>query len=170
MLARHLADFCQLGYVTRDLDAAMAHLKSRSGIREFAVYDADLDVIVGGRPDRARIKVALANIGATQVEIIEPVEGAVEIYRDRAPASDVFLHHVASLVPGGEADWEQALAGLRANGERLAIEGEGGRAWGTLTRFAYVDARDRLGHFVELIWRSPGAQAAHEALPDQHIA
>lgn len=167
MLLRLLREPCQLGYVTRDLDAAMARLRAIGGIGSFAVYEPELEVEAAGQRGTARIRVALANLGTMQVELIEPVDGAVGIYRDGAPDADPFLHHVAVLVRGGEAAWDAALADLAAAGHAPALTGEGGRAWGTLTRFAYVDARPLLGHHVELIWRSPGAQAAHDALPDQ---
>ena len=166
MLVPYFKEICQLGYVTRNLDAAMGRFKVQGGIRAFATYDAELDVVAQGRADRARIRVALANVGPMQVEIIEPVEGAIEVYREGAPDADVFLHHVAALVRGSEADWHAALRSAPEHSKPV-IEGEGGRAWGTLTRFAYFDLRSRFGHFLELIWRSPGAQAVHEAMPDQ---
>ena len=167
MLTHHLGNFCQLGYVTRDLDEAMDRFKADGRIREFAVYDANLDVLVGAREDQARIRVALANLGRTQVELIEPVDGAIGIYRDRAPDAHTFLHHVAAQVSGAEQMFDEELHRLERDGYPLAVQGEGGRAWGTLTRFAYLDLRPWVGHFFELIWRSPGAQAAHEWLPDQ---
>src|SRR5438067_1877006 len=106
----------QLGYVTDDIDAASSYLESTLGTtRCVKHYKSSLG---GGRPPTAAsgpkipyvvvdgepaaewvIDVALVNAGPTNLEIIRPVSGAVELYRDAIrPGKPASLHHLGFVV------------------------------------------------------------------------
>ncbi|MFT3700051.1 MAG: VOC family protein [Kofleriaceae bacterium] len=131
----------QNAYVTRNLDAAIAMLKERYGLTEFARFEPEIPTKAGGL---LKLRVATTWLDNYQIELIEPVGGAVDFYRDYLPAEDgaIRFHHIASRVD----DFEQ----VRATLDHVVAEGEMPGV-----RFAYVDARDTVGHYLEYVWCSP---------------
>lgn len=159
-LVRSLSDlfrnFMQLGYVTDDIDAASTYLESTMGTTRCAKhYKSSLG---GGRPGDSRspfvvvdgevadewvIDVALVNAGPTNLEIIRPVSGAVDLYRDAIrPGELATLHHLGFVV----ADFDEATAIVTASGKAWKQFGDSGAI-----RFGYLDMRAELGHFVEVM-------------------
>ena len=100
--------------------------------------------MVDGRPaDEWRIDVALVNAGPTNLEVIRPVGGAVDLYRDAVrPGEPVTLHHVGFVVD----DFDEASAVVAASGRTWKQFGDNGTI-----RFGYLDMRAELGHFVEIM-------------------
>lgn len=161
-------DFLQVGYVTDDIDAAASYLESTLGtVRCVKHYTSSLG---GGRPpvdagdprspfvvvDGAVagewvIDVALVNAGQTNLEIIRPVGGAVDLYRDAIrPGEPATLHHLGFVVD----DFDEASAVVAASGRVWKQFGDSGGI-----RFGYLDLRTELGHFVEVMELGPtGAQ------------
>jgi hypothetical protein len=93
--------------------------------------------------DEMVLKVAFAQVGKLQYELIEPVAGAVDIYRDGlAPGEAMRLHHIAMRVD----DLAAARAASEGQGRQTVLAGESRGV-----RFIYVDARDALGHYLEYV-------------------
>ena len=153
-------NFLQLGYVADDIDAGAAYLESAMGTGKCVKhYTSSLG---GGRPpasagdprtafvvvdgvlaDEWLIDVALVNAGPTNLEIIRPVGGAVDLYRDAVrPGVPATLHHVGFVVD----DFDEASAVVAASGRTWAQFGDSGEV-----RFGYLDMRAELGHFVEVM-------------------
>jgi Glyoxalase/Bleomycin resistance protein/Dioxygenase superfamily len=153
-------NFVQLGYVADDIDAAAAFLEATMGVGKCVKsYASSLG---GGRPparpgaprsafvvvddvpaDEWCIDVALVNAGATNLEIIRPVHGAVGLYRDAVrPGEPATLHHVGFAVD----DFDEASAVVEASGRSWKQFGDSGQI-----RFGYLDLRAELGHFVEVM-------------------
>lgn len=149
-------NFMQLGYVTDDIDAATTYLESRLGTVECVKhYKSSLG---GGRPDDQRspfvvvdgepadewvIDVALVNAGPTNLEIIKPVVGAVDLYRGAIrPGEPATLHHLGFRVD----DFDKASAIVAASGRTWKQFGDSGAI-----RFGYLDMTAELGHFVEVM-------------------
>jgi len=152
-------NFLQLGYVTDDVDAAVAYLQATMGTgRCITSYGSKLG---GGRPpaaggprgayvvvdgalaDEWTIDVALVNAGPTNLEVIRPVAGAVGLYRDAVrPGVPAALHHVGFTVD----DFDEASAVVAASGRTWAQYGDSGEI-----RFGYLDMRAELGHYVEIM-------------------
>jgi hypothetical protein len=93
------------------------------------------------------VRVAMGARGGLIVELIEPIAGEVEFYRQALGEGAVLgLHHMAMLVPLGDEAWE----GL----ERLLAEHGMAFTYTILipdrARLAYVDTRAQLGHWIEL--------------------
>ena len=153
-------NFLQLGYVADDIDAGAAYLESAMGTGKCVKhYTSSLG---GGRPpasagdprtafvvvdgvlaDEWLIDVALVNAGPTNLEIIRPVGGAVDLYRDAVrPGVPATLHHVGFVVD----DFDEASAVVEASGRTWKQFGDSGEV-----RFGYLDMRAELGHFVEVM-------------------
>ncbi|MFE5027477.1 VOC family protein [Streptomyces sp. NPDC056656] len=148
----------QLGYVTEDIDAATAYLESTLGtVRCLKHYKSSLGggsssgssfVVVDGTPaDEWVIDVALVNAGATNLEIIRPVSGAVDLYRNAVrPGQPATLHHIGVRID----DFDEASALVEAAGKQWAQYGVSGDI-----RFGYLDLTAELGHFVEVMELGP---------------
>lgn len=141
------SDAYQIAYVTGDLARGAEMLQSRFGVATFSCVSLDLNL---SKPAAAAmIKVGIAWVGDLQIELIQPVSGAVEVYRSALPRDPAALsiHHLAMRVSGDIQNWDRVRSELAE--ERIAIEG--GR---DDMRFAYVDERESLGHYLEYVWMS----------------
>jgi hypothetical protein len=138
----------QLAYVTRDIEAAAQQMVERSGLEAFTFHHIDMPCF--GRRESCVARIAISWNGTRQIELIEPLSGAVELYRDALPPSGTAaaFHHVGIKVQGGVADWEARRDAMSAAGFPIALQG----GLEERVRFAYFDLRDTLGHHVELIW------------------
>jgi hypothetical protein len=130
----------QVAYVTHDRAAAESHFAERFGISRWT----NLDVDVGG----TELAVAFARAGTIQVELIEPIAGATEMFSSLLPASGVVkVHHLGVRVEDVDLALDHAhTAGYecRRSGQ---IEGQ--------LRFAFVDTTSDLGHYIELAEFTP---------------
>jgi len=149
-IADLLANVWQLGYVTNDLDRAVAQLSDRYGLeRVVRVPSVGAQFFKADEPAPFEAKFAMGARGGLVVELIEPVSGEVGFYRDVLPADGSFgvrLHHLAMFIPTGEDEWERltgilADAGLHVD-YTVLIPGR--------VRAGYVDTRAELGHFIEV--------------------
>ena len=158
----------QLGYVTEDIDAAATFLETKLGTVECrksyrsslgrtldpgahgGPSDTDPDtlegsfvVVDGVIAEEWVIDVALVNAGATNIEIIRPVGGSVDLYRGRlrkdTPAT---FHHAGFRVD----DFDEASAMVARSGRAWAQYGVSGGI-----RFGYLDLTAELGHFIEVM-------------------
>jgi hypothetical protein len=143
------ANVWQVCYVTPDLDRGMEELRDLMGIEN------SIEVPVEGATFMKRgeevdwePRVAMGARGGLIVELIEPVSGEVEFYREALPTDGGALgfHHLAMLVPLGDEAWssvENVLGENDMSFEYTILIPE--RA-----RLAYVDTRAQLGHWIEL--------------------
>jgi hypothetical protein len=145
----------QVSYVTSDLDAGMAVFKEQFGVESFRVLadgTGGSHVWTPQGEGQMVVKAAVARMGKTVLELMQPVSGLVGIYRDHLlPGQTLRLHHLAMLVDDIDA--------VRAESEKMgrpvvmASDFKGGR-------LIYVDARDSLGHYLEYVWTAPRPAAA----------
>ncbi len=153
-IAARYGQLFQMSYITRDLDAAMAHAKEHMGIEHFDTTDAEVEVQSFGEMKPLKIRAAFANIGRNQFEIIQPISGAINVYTDEVDLSKHILnfHHVAIAVRGGIAQWRELLAEVRASGDEFAFLSPVEATDEDKVCFCYVDTRKRLGHYTEYLW------------------
>lgn len=153
-IAARYGELFQMSYITRDLEAAMAHCKAEMGITHFDTTDAEVEVLSFGELRPLKIRAAFANIGRNQFELIQPVSGAIEIYTDEVDLSKhiINFHHVAIAVRGGIAEWRALLAEVRASGDQFAFLCPAEVSDDDKVAFAYVDTRARIGHYTEYLW------------------
>ncbi|MGF7150210.1 hypothetical protein FHS96_003868 [Sphingomonas zeicaulis] len=147
--------FFQFGYVTRELDAAIAAYRQRFGAIEFLINAPD--PIDGVAPPTRRI--ALAYIDAVMIELIEPDPAQATIYDDALPTrtGDIALHHFGYLID----DHEAMVARLQERGYAMPLAGS---VPGALD-YIYADTRAHLGHYSEFICLDEGGRAFFGAVP-----
>lgn len=147
--------FFQLGYVTRDLDAACADYRRKFGVSEFLINEPG--PIDGKAPPTRRI--ALAYIDEIMTEIIEPDPAQKTIYDDALPtvAGPIALHHFGYLID----DHEAMLRRLGELGYAVPMHGS---MPGALD-YSYADTRADLGHYCEFIRLHDGGRAFFDSVP-----
>jgi len=154
-LADLLRDVIQIAYVTDDIDEAVAwceqtlgtarcHVIRNSSLGGIAVVDSQV-------AQEWLIDVAMVNAGETNIEIIRPVSGAVDLYRDAIrPGAPATFHHIGVRVD----DFDEATDLITSFGRAWSQHGttEG------VIRFGYLDLTAELGHQVEVMEIGPGFQ------------
>jgi Glyoxalase/Bleomycin resistance protein/Dioxygenase superfamily len=130
--------FFQLGYVTQELDSAMAAFDERFGPSEFHVINAE-------QPNIHTKRIALTWMGGTMIEIIEPNIAVPSIYLDLLPKAvgEIRLHHTGYLID----DYPARMQRLKAEGYAVPMA----LSYGQVLDCCYADARDRLGHYLEYV-------------------
>jgi hypothetical protein len=113
-------------------------------------------MIVHDQPVEYAMRVGLAQVGAVEWELIEPLDDR-SIYAEFLAANGgaAGLHHVAVKV----ADYDGAVAALRARGHSIR---QGGQYKGNT--FAYMSTDRDLGAIVELVDAPPGVVHVPDAV------
>lgn len=162
-LASFYSGIFQYAYVCEDMERASAEFKSRFGTGDFDLKPGLTvnDVVVDGTPVSGwTIDVATVNVADRNIELIKPVAGAVDIYRNAIrPGHLATFHHVGVEV----ADMDQVSEAVTSSGRSFAILGH----MPGFCRFAYLDMRDELGHFVEYVELEEQGKAHFAALRAQ---
>jgi hypothetical protein len=149
-LADLLANVWQFGYVTTDLDQAIAFMSERFGLEHCLKLPAGGTFFAGDEPAEFEAKFAMGSRGGTIVELIEPVGGVVDFYTRLLPDDRqtfaVRLHHIATFMDPGDEEWERLQTILAASELKvdytLVIPGR--------VRAGYVDTTAELGHWLEV--------------------
>lgn len=98
----------QVGFVVRNLEKAIAIYTPLFG--EFAVMDApDMEWDYRGRPEVSSLKLAFANSGEVEIELIEWVSGETP-HKEFLEAGREGMHHLRFLVDNVEEKVNQAEA------------------------------------------------------------
>lgn len=140
-----LENHYQNAYVTQDLEQALAIFRDRYGYTDFRHFDVQFELNTAAGRGTAAVKLALGWVGNLQYEIIQPVSGLVDVYREGVSDQHLLhFHHACMRV----SDWDRFRAELD---QPVVISG------GTPghLQFVYVDARDTLGHYLEYCWMTP---------------
>ena len=147
-MSRRWGDVRQLGFVVRDLDAALIHWTEQLGIGPFFVV-RDLqpaDFRYRGAPAPAPLlSLALGNTGGLQVELIQQLDETASGYRDFLQSRGEGAHHVCSWLSPPEYDVRRAE--MLAASMPLIHEG---RIPGRDVRFAYFETQEPGGLQFEL--------------------
>ena len=135
----------QLGYVVRDLEAAMRHWTDVLGIGPFFYFPkvVALDTTYRGEPKPFEIAVALSQSGPMQIELMCQLNDAPSALREFADAHGEGLHHLAywtdafdeklgAAREAGYAVWQQGAIASRDN------------------RFAYLSTQAHPGTIIEI--------------------
>jgi hypothetical protein len=140
----------QNAYVTHDLARARAMIEERYGLRDWITFDMDLPVKTPDGERTLGVKVACAWAGWLQVELIEPVSGAVEPYLPYLPTDKgdptPRFHHISLR----RDDYDAMQAEIARLG--LPFVCEGGIPD---LLYTYLDGRETFGHYVEYVWATP---------------
>jgi hypothetical protein len=137
----------QNAYVTPNLDHALAKLRADFGVGDFLCMDISIPVWTQGGEGVATSRIAVGWVGDLQYELIQPISGPVDVYREAVREAQLLrFHHIAMRVE----DWDELRADIGLRGQSIVYSGqtEG-------LKFLYVDARDTLGHYLEYVWATP---------------
>ena len=146
-MSRIFGPIRQNGYVVRDIQAALKHWTSVLGIGPFFYVERAriADFRYKGQPSSAELSVALANSGALQIELLQPLDDEPSMWRDFLLAGHEGLQHFAC--------WQETPAAMDAalaRAAELGYEiGQSGTA-GENGRFAYLCTEGHAGTVVEL--------------------
>lgn len=151
----------QLGYVVKDIEAAMTTWTRDLRVGPFLHIDAmgPLEALHDGQPAPVVMSCAFSYVGNVQIELIEQRNEVPSLYREFLDDGREGFQHVGVLVD----DCDAAEASLRAAGgrERLRI------AFGPGSRDAvYVDLPAPLGMTIELIEASPARRQRNAYMRD----
>jgi hypothetical protein len=143
-MSRHFGEIRQLGYVVRDIEAAMAYWSETLGVGPW-YYNSKVPIRnyrYRGERHEPHNSVALANSGFVQVELIQCRNDVPSMYRDFLQAGNTGLQHVAYWTDSYDAD----LARLEKQGFKPVMSGEVGERG----RFVYFDTEYHPGTVIEL--------------------
>lgn len=139
----------QIALVVRDLDATMRRYWERLGIGPWKVYTYGPPLVKSMTyRDRAhdyRMRLALAQVGDLQLELIQPLPGE-SIYVEHLERKGEGLHHIGVFV----TSLDQGISEVTKRGYSVLQSGRGYGRWGD-GGFAYLDTEDSFGTILELI-------------------
>jgi methylmalonyl-CoA/ethylmalonyl-CoA epimerase len=146
-----LKQLVQIGIVVADRDQTTKALTSLFGIGPFRLVDwpdrPESKYQYRGVDEKIRIRQAFVQLGAVEIELIQPLEGH-NAYKDFLDDTGGGIHHVLFEVK----DIEPVLQELAKSGIAVLQSGTGIRPG---TRWALLDTREQVGFYVELRHR-PG--------------
>ncbi len=134
----------QNAYITRDIEKAVELFKDRLGVNEASFFEVEVDIWTPAGIGKAKNKLAFIWKNNLQYELIQPVDGFVDIYRNALPCDDSLkFHHICMRVD----EWYS----FRDNVEKMQypVVLEGGN---DQLRYLYLDATAELGHYLEYTW------------------
>lgn len=146
-------DYYQFAYITTDWGRAKAELEEQHDIGGWMdMADAEFDT---GPGLTATCHFALAYKNDLQFEVIQPLGGDCDVYRQGLPESGYAkrFHHLGRHFSSCE-DFDRHMALARTKWTLpVAAETMGGE-------YAYFDAREDTGHFVEYFIFPPDSHLA----------
>ncbi len=143
LLGRHY----QNAYVTRDVAKAIETFKAQADVRKVITYEGSTTITTPAGQGVQTNKLAFIWVEDLQYELIEPVSGMVDIYREALPADDSLkFHHICMRID----DWDDFRARVDEQPYPVALEGGNEQL-----RFLYLDARAFLGHYLKYTWMTP---------------
>lgn len=150
MTALNLGQHFQIGYVTRDIDRGTRYLTHALGAVRLTRFD---DVrLPNGEPSSIG-RLSHFHVGSTEFEIIEPRVGdSGSIYAEALPHDEaaISIHHLGYLLPDIES-WREVVA--QATSSNIPVPSHDERPG---VAFAYLDTRQDIGHYTEVVYRAPG--------------
>ena len=136
----------QICYSSRDLEATARSMALSDRIGPFFVAEFPLDKLEyrGNPVDYGQLKVAFAYQGSLQIELIETPKDQPSCYEEVLEGRRETLHHI--YVKSDE-EYDAIIARYKQAGEAVVYHGLAGEG----IRFGFIDARLRLGHFIEVL-------------------
>ena len=155
-----LGDVLQVGLVVRDLKKSMETYWTLLGIGPWKIYTYAppmlCEATLRGTRTEYSMRIACAQAGPTQLELIEPLKGP-SIYKEHLAAKGEGLHHIQSRI---ESNIQDVLAAFAARGIGVLMGGKFGEG-----EFYYLDTEPTLGVIYEIFQRKsrPAPEAVYPA-------
>ena len=147
----------QLGYVVRDIEAALKHWTEVLRVGPF-FYVERLPVVnfrYKGKPSDVHASIAIGNSGAAQIELIQQRNDAPSMYRDFISSGREGLQHVSTW----PEDYDGVVARALAAGFSIGQSGETNRG-----PFAYFETETHPGTVMEIAAYTPVRRRQFEAI------
>lgn len=143
-MSRFFGEVRQIGYVVRDIEAAMQYWSQTLGIGPwfYAPKIVDQNFEYKGKPSPIERSVALANSGFMQMELVQQRNGAPSMYLDFLHAGHTGAQHFAYWTTNFDTD----LARLLAQGLMIGMRGSVGAGG----RYVYFETEFHPGTVIEL--------------------
>lgn len=139
----------QVGFVVKDIDRAMEMYWKHFGIGPWRIYTYGSPLVkqttYRGRPEDFHMRIAIADVGGTMIELIQHLDGNT-VYKEYVEKAGQGVQHLGIFVDNLDQAVEQAqAAGFKViqSGRAYGVRGDGG--------FAYLDTEEELGTIYELI-------------------
>ena len=143
----------QIGIVVRDLEQATQWLTSLFGIGPFRFIEwpnrPDSKYFYRGNEEHIKIRQAFVQVGPLELELIQPMEGDRNAYREFLEKKGGGIHHVLFEVD----DMDGAVRNLSEKGIGVLQAGTGIRPG---TRWTLLDTQELVGFLMEFRHRAPG--------------
>jgi hypothetical protein len=148
----------QIALVVRDLEAAMRTYVDEYGVGPWDIYEFNpgnvKDMREDGQPVERSWRLAIAQVGQVQWELIEPLDDE-SIYARFLAEKGEGVHHVGVAAPG----FDETIAAQAEKGNGVVLGGEYNGI-----RFAYLATDRDLGVITEIFSGHPGADQAPDAV------
>jgi methylmalonyl-CoA/ethylmalonyl-CoA epimerase len=142
----------QVCVVVKDIEKSVEQYWKIFGIGPWEIHafgPPDLsDTTLHGRPEVYSMKIAAAQIGNIQWELIQPISGRSS-YREFLDEKGEGLHHVAVVVE----DFDKTVAACEKHGIGTVMTGKFRES-----SYAYLDTAPALGFITEILTMPPGFQ------------
>ena len=156
MSRRTAARIVQNGYVVRDLDAACERLHAMLGVAPFV---GGTEVVLEGHhylgapAAPIRLRGVFVQSGDLNIELIQILSHGPSAFHDIVDAGREGLHHVAMFCEDYDAEKARWIDASHAIASEFTTD------FGA--KICYIDARDTLGHFIELYPEHPVIRAMY---------
>ena len=153
----------QNAWIVNDIEESCMKWVNEMGVGPFYIseYPSGLfqEVTYRGEKSDLSMKLALAQAGGVQIELIQP-NTEVCAYRDSIPAGTEGLHHMCVWTLDFEADMEYfaSLGYEAANAGRLGD-----------MAFAYFDTRPLMGCMLEVVTKLPDIEARFNMIAEAAV-
>jgi hypothetical protein len=148
----------QISLVVRDLDAAMRTYVHGYGIGPWRIFEFNPDTVrdmrEDGEPVERAWRLALAQVGQVQWELIQPLDEH-SIYARFLAEKGEGVHHIGVASPS----YAGTIAELEEKGHGVVLGGE----YNGVT-FAYLSTDRDLGVLTEIFDAPPGLEQAPDAV------
>jgi catechol 2,3-dioxygenase-like lactoylglutathione lyase family enzyme len=157
----------QVGVVVKDLDRSIKYLTEVFGIGPFRVIEwppvgrDDMQRLYHGKPGNFTARMAFAEVGPVELELIEPVSGEsiwADFLRERGPG----IHHIRF----NTYDMDSVVNYLAEKGVGVTQSGLGIRPG---TQWANLDTEDLVGFTLELMQAVPGTSGRTPKIVDGKV-
>ena len=135
----------QVGIVVKDAEKTAEYYSSTFGIGPFTIQDLDMrGVMLRGKPTTGNVRIAMAQMGPIQIELIQVLEGA-EFYAEFLHTKGEGLHHLGVFIDDLDT-YDGLLAELANQGIKPLLSRRG-----RTVSFAYLDTQAVGGVILELV-------------------
>ena len=140
-------EIVQVAVVVKNLQKAMENYWKTLGIGPWSIYTyappALREPMVRGKLVNYSMRLAIAQVGSVQLELIEPLEGP-SVYKEFLAERGEGLHHIQSRIE----NVDETLAAFKEMGINILMSGKFGEG-----EFYYMDTEPVLGTVYEVVKR-----------------